>query len=82
MPSRWYRCPELLFGAKSYSVGVDIWAVGCILAELLLRVGDILSFVWPVLFLSIVYRLESLLKILIGHKDFVIIAGVQMVSRL
>lgn len=35
--TRWYRAPELLFGAKNYGVGVDIWAVGCILAELLLR---------------------------------------------
>lgn len=33
----WYRCPELLFGATNYSTGVDMWAVGCILAELLLR---------------------------------------------
>jgi len=36
--TRWYRAPELLFGAKIYGVGVDIWAVGCILAELMLRV--------------------------------------------
>jgi cyclin-dependent kinase 7 len=36
--TRWYRAPELLFGARHYSVGVDMWAVGCILAELLLRV--------------------------------------------
>ncbi|CAH0382940.1 unnamed protein product [Bemisia tabaci] len=36
--TRWYRCPELLFGAKLYGVGVDMWAIGCILAELLLRV--------------------------------------------
>lgn len=36
--TRWYRCPELLFGARLYGVGVDMWAVGCILAELLLRV--------------------------------------------
>ncbi|XP_067666323.1 cyclin-dependent kinase 7-like [Haliotis asinina] len=35
--TRWYRCPELLFGARFYSTGVDIWAVGCILAELLIR---------------------------------------------
>lgn len=35
---RWYRAPELLFGARMYGVGVDMWAVGCILAELLLRV--------------------------------------------
>ncbi|XP_059479517.1 cyclin-dependent kinase 7 [Neocloeon triangulifer] len=36
--TRWYRCPELLFGARLYGVGVDMWAVGCILAELLLRI--------------------------------------------
>lgn len=36
--TRWYRCPELLFGAKNYGVGVDMWAIGCIIAELLLRV--------------------------------------------
>jgi len=35
---RWYRSPELLFGARMYGVGVDMWAMGCILAELLLRV--------------------------------------------
>lgn len=34
---RWYRSPELLFGAKEYSYAVDIWAVGCIFAELMLR---------------------------------------------
>lgn len=36
--TRWYRSPELLFGAKNYGTGIDMWAVGCILAELLLRV--------------------------------------------
>ncbi|KAK9761447.1 TFIIH complex serine/threonine-protein kinase subunit kin28 [Basidiobolus ranarum] len=35
--TRWYRAPELLFGAKQYGHGVDIWAVGCIFAELMLR---------------------------------------------
>ncbi|KAF7263906.1 cyclin-dependent kinase 7 [Rhynchophorus ferrugineus] len=35
--TRWYRAPELLFGAKQYGTCIDIWAVGCILAELLLR---------------------------------------------
>ena len=34
--TRWYRAPELLFGAKYYGSGVDIWAVGCVLAELFL----------------------------------------------
>lgn len=36
--TRWYRAPELLFGSRIYGTGIDIWAVGCILAELLLRV--------------------------------------------
>ena len=36
--TRWYRCPELLFGARLYGTGVDLWATGCIIAELLLRV--------------------------------------------
>ncbi|ORY70635.1 kinase-like domain-containing protein, partial [Leucosporidium creatinivorum] len=36
--TRWYRPPELLFGARSYSTGVDNWAAGCIFAELMLRV--------------------------------------------
>ncbi|KAG5014427.1 hypothetical protein JHK85_020563 [Glycine max] len=31
----WYRPPELLLGSTSYGVGVDLWSVGCILAELL-----------------------------------------------
>lgn len=31
----WYRPPELLLGATYYGVAVDLWSVGCILAELL-----------------------------------------------
>jgi len=33
----WYRSPELLFGAKYYGTAVDMWSVGCILAELLIK---------------------------------------------
>uniref|UniRef100_A0A0R3RH04 Protein kinase domain-containing protein n=1 Tax=Elaeophora elaphi TaxID=1147741 RepID=A0A0R3RH04_9BILA len=33
----WYRSPELLFGAKEQSTGVDMWATGCILGELLIH---------------------------------------------
>lgn len=33
--SLWYRPPELLLGAKTYSQAIDIWAVGCIFAEFL-----------------------------------------------
>ncbi|KAI9787006.1 MAG: cyclin-dependent protein kinase [Peltula sp. TS41687] len=31
----WYRAPELLLGTKHYTPAVDMWAVGCIFAELL-----------------------------------------------
>ena len=31
----YYRSPELLLGATTYSTGVDMWSVGCIFAELL-----------------------------------------------
>lgn len=35
--TRWYKSPEILFGSKTYTYGVDIWAAGCVFAELLLR---------------------------------------------
>lgn len=35
--TRWYRPPELLMGARMYGAAVDMWAAGCIFAELLLR---------------------------------------------
>ena len=33
----WYKPPELLLGANEYSAVVDMWSVGCIFAEMLLR---------------------------------------------
>jgi cell division cycle 2-like protein len=36
----YYRAPELLFGETKYSIGVDLWALGCMFAEILS--GDIL----------------------------------------
>lgn len=33
----WYRPPELLLGANEYGPSVDMWSVGCLLAELLIR---------------------------------------------
>ncbi|KAL9155995.1 hypothetical protein ABFS82_09G043000 [Erythranthe guttata] len=32
----WYRPPELLLGSTNYGPSVDIWSVGCLLAELLI----------------------------------------------
>jgi len=33
--TRWYRAPELLVGDTNYGKAVDIWAVGCLLSEML-----------------------------------------------
>lgn len=43
--SRYYRAPELLLGCETYGSSVDIWAAGCVIAELLMSgsplfVGD------------------------------------------
>lgn len=34
--SRYYRAPELIFGSTSYTTAIDIWSMGCVMAELLL----------------------------------------------
>ena len=36
--TRWYRPPELLFGARAYSGTVDVWSMGMVFAELILRI--------------------------------------------
>jgi serine/threonine protein kinase len=33
----WYRAPEILLGSEFYSIGVDVWSVGCIIAEMFAR---------------------------------------------
>ncbi|KAI8323641.1 CMGC/GSK protein kinase [Martensiomyces pterosporus] len=34
--SRYYRAPELIFGATNYTGRIDIWSAGCVMAELML----------------------------------------------
>lgn len=34
--SRYYRAPELIFGCQDYNCIIDVWSVGCVIAELLL----------------------------------------------
>lgn len=34
--TRWYRAPELLFRFSAYSAPVDVFAVGCMIAEMYL----------------------------------------------
>lgn len=33
--SRWYRPPEILWGSTIYGPSIDMWATGCVLAEML-----------------------------------------------
>lgn len=35
--TRWYRAPEVILSWKRYSTAIDVWSVGCILAELMTR---------------------------------------------
>lgn len=34
--SRYYRAPELIFGARNYTTKIDIWSAGCVVAEMTL----------------------------------------------
>ena len=33
----WYRAPELMLGESKYSFNVDIWALGCLFAEMITK---------------------------------------------
>ena len=35
--TRWYRAPEILYSGGVYGTGIDMWSVGCIFYELLMR---------------------------------------------
>jgi len=35
--TRWYRAPELILLTLNYTAAIDMWSVGCILAEMLGR---------------------------------------------
>lgn len=34
--SRYYRAPELIFGAEEYTTAIDMWSAGCVMAECVL----------------------------------------------
>ncbi len=35
MVTLYYRAPELLLGNATYTKSIDLWSVGCIMAEML-----------------------------------------------
>lgn len=34
--SRYYRAPELIFGATNYTPLIDMWSIGCVIVEMLI----------------------------------------------
>jgi len=49
--SRYYRAPELIFGATEYTTAIDIWSAGCVLGELLLgQVTSFFVYAWSITF--------------------------------
>ena len=35
--TRWYRAPEVMLARHEYNKAIDVWSVGCIMAELMDR---------------------------------------------
>jgi len=35
--TKWYRAPEVIFGSQKYDEKIDMWSIGCILAEITLK---------------------------------------------
>ncbi|QPG74443.1 hypothetical protein FOA43_001772 [Brettanomyces nanus] len=35
--TRWYRAPEIMLSSSQYSKAIDMWSIGCIVAEMILR---------------------------------------------
>ena len=35
--TRWYRAPEVVLKSQKYDESIDLWAVGCVFAELIGR---------------------------------------------
>ena len=48
--TRWYRSPEIMLTTGHYSAPADMWAVGCVLAELLVGQVRGLSFIYLFIF--------------------------------
>jgi serine/threonine protein kinase len=38
--TRWYRAPELILIEKDYTSAIDVWAAGCVFAELMMMIKE------------------------------------------
>jgi serine/threonine protein kinase len=66
--SRYYRAPELIFGATEYTTAIDIWSAGCVLAELMLGQVWCLRYLLACLFFQV--NKKSLLKFTFSYKNY------------
>lgn len=46
MVTRWYRAPEVILLQKDYGTPMDVWACGCIFAELLSMLRKNNTYFW------------------------------------
>ena len=44
--TRWYRAPELLLANENYDAKIEVWSIGCILAEMFLRKPFLMGTDW------------------------------------
>jgi len=58
--SRFYRAPELIFGATEYTSSIDIWSAGCVLAELLLGQVCVIDLFSLIIFITMYYYMNLL----------------------
>lgn len=68
--SRYYRAPELIFGATEYTSAIDMWSVGCVMAELLL--GQVGAYATSLLLMNlhVVGDLQFCQSFLAGMKKY------------
>lgn len=60
--TRWYRAPEILLGANDYSKAVDMWSLGCIIAEIILSKPIFPGTCWINRGTSTLHQLEKILS--------------------
>lgn len=68
--TRWYRAPEILWGAQIYGPSIDIFSAGCVFAEMLRGV--------PLFAVKYIYFIEEMFEI----DDFVMFREILILNSL
>jgi serine/threonine protein kinase len=66
--SRYYRAPELIFGATEYTTAIDIWSAGCVLAELML--GQVRCLKYYCHFFKKSFQVNKSLQFTLSYKNY------------